>query len=78
MGVSGVWGWSHKKRIIQDFEQIPWKELGLKLLISFDSNVEPDGKKLLSLALERLAAEMERLGARVAVSYLPKPPVRRS
>lgn len=73
VGVSGVWGWSHKKRIIADFEQLPWKELGLKLLISFDSNVAPDKKNQLSLALERLTAEMERLGAAVYVAYLPKP-----
>ena len=72
VGVSGVWGWSHNKTIIDDFSRYPWKELGLQLLISFDSNVGPTGNKLLTLAVERLSAELERYGAHIAVSYLPR------
>lgn len=72
IGVSGVWGWSHKKAIIDDFRRIPWKALGLKLVISFDSNVGPDGNELLNLAVERLGAEMDRMDAKTYISYLPK------
>lgn len=73
IGISGVWGWSHKKAIIDDFSRIPWKDLGLKLVVSFDSNVGPGGNELLTLAVERLAAEMDRLDGRTFAAYLPKP-----
>jgi hypothetical protein len=73
IGVSGVWGWSHQKSLISDFARIPWKELRLKLVVCFDSNVGPDGKDLLNLATERFAAEMERLGVGPTIAYLPKP-----
>lgn len=72
IGVSGVWGWSHKKALIDDFRRIPWKALGLKLVVCFDSNVGPDGNELLNLAVERLGAEMERMDAKAYISYLPK------
>lgn len=73
VGVSGVWGWSHNKELIEDFTRYDWKGLGLKLLICFDSNVRPDGGDLLALATERLAAEIERFGAKVHIAYLDPP-----
>jgi hypothetical protein len=73
VGISGVWGWSHQKALISDFSKLPWKALGLKLVVCFDSNVGPDGKDLLNLSVERFAAEMDRFGVRVDVAYLPKP-----
>ena len=72
IGVSGCWGWSHNKAMIEDFKKLPWKELGLKFVISFDSNVGPDGDPMLTKAITRLAAEMERVGVSSQVSYLPK------
>ena len=72
IGVSGCWGWSHNKAMIEDFKKLPWKELGLKFVISFDSNVGPDGDPILTKAISRLAAEMERIGVTSHVSYLPK------
>lgn len=73
VGISGVWGWSHQKALIGDFSKLPWKALGLKLVVCFDSNVGPGGKDLLNLSVERFAAEMDRFGVRVDVAYLPKP-----
>ena len=73
LGISGVWNWSYQKALISDFSKLPWKALGLRLVVCFDSNVGPAGKDLLNLSVERFAAEMDRFGVRVDVAYLPPP-----
>lgn len=74
VGISGVWGWSHQKALINDFSRIPWKELGLNLVVCFDSNVGPDGKDLLNLSVERFAAEMQKFGCNAKIAHLRKSP----
>lgn len=73
LGISGVWGWSHNKQIIDDFMQYPYAEQNLTVLICFDSNVRENGGTLLNVAVERLAAYLERYEAEVKIAYLPPP-----
>lgn len=72
VGISGVWGWSKHKRIIEDFARLPWQTLGLSLVVCWDSNVQAANRDLLSLSVERLATELEKLGATVKAAYLPQ------
>lgn len=73
IGVSGCWGWSIERQLNDDFYSIPWKDLNLKFVVSFDSNVGEGRKPELNLAVSRLTSEMERLGVDTWLSQLPPP-----
>ena len=71
IGVSGCWGWSHEHQLLADFRDLPWQDLKLKFVVSFDSNVGEGRKRDLNLAVSRLSAEMENLKVDTYLSQLP-------
>jgi hypothetical protein len=63
-----------ERQLCPDFGSIPWSDLQLRFIVSFDSNVGEGRKPELNLAVSRLASEMDRLGVVTYLSQLPPPP----
>ena len=75
IGISGCWGWSYQKQLIWDFQQLPWRAMGLVPVVCFDSNVYEGRPKLLQAAT-KLRAELDvrcRVDAHILVLPPPNP-----
>jgi hypothetical protein len=76
VGLNGVWGWmstKHNIALIRELKDLPWKALGLKACIVFDSNAEDNAQ--VKAAISALAAKLFAIcGVRATHRLLPRRP----
>lgn len=71
VGIGGVWSWQARKkglRLIPDMELIQFKGRNVRIIFDSDVMLKEDVQK----ALNALSAELEKLGAKILITYLPQ------
>lgn len=76
VGLNGVWGWrseKHQIALVREIKDIPWKAMGLRPVIVFDSNAEDNAQ--VQGAISALAAKIFSIcGVRAQHILLPRNP----
>ena len=70
VGISGVWGWSHKRELCDGFWKSAWSDYDVS--VCFDSGVTPEHPELF-MAVQRFSANMATL-CDTTVGFIQLPP----
>ena len=71
VGVSGCRGWSYQKQLNYDFQDLPWREQGLKPIVCMDTDVGPHNPLLYDAACRFNAEMTARCGVSAKILILP-------